>query len=147
MVTPLVDADPIGAALPYLNAHADVTAALGGAGRVGGTNRPPYPRVLLTDLPGGDDRTLRHLISSLVQVEVLGDLDGSPGKAALRRMLYVVLGALEEWPRVPVGPQDVVVTSVASASGGGWLPLADQPRYVGTVRVHLHPPRVAPGTA
>jgi hypothetical protein len=138
----LAAADGLAAARTWLLSHPDVTAALGGPGRVGSRNEPPYPRVILSDTPGGSDRGLRWLLAPEVTVAVIGDLDGSPGKAELRRILYVVLGALLELPDVPQDAPGVpVVTSVDSSAGGGWSPEpTGQPRYISAVRISIHPP-------
>lgn len=137
----LARADPLPAVIAWLDAHPAVAGELGGTGRVAGTNEPPYPRLRLTD-PPGDDRQLRWLMAARLRVEALGDLDGSPGKAALRRVLYVALGALKELPDQPANAGGVVITEVVSSAGGGWSPLASgQPRYLATVSVYAHPPR------
>lgn len=143
----LVYADPLPRIVAWLGAHPVVTAALGGAGRVGADNRPPYPRVRVIDPPGGDDRGLRWHIARYVQVEVYGDLDGAPGKAALRDITYTVLGALAELPDQPVPPEGPVITSVESAQAAGWSPEpTGQPRYVAGVLVGAHPlPTALPG--
>jgi hypothetical protein len=135
----LAAADPVPAVIEWLGSHPVVTAALGGAGRVGFDNAPPYPRLRVTEGTGGDDRDLRWLLAPEVQIEALGDLDGSPGKEALRQALYTALGALAELPDQPstAGP---VITAVRSSRAGGWVPEASgQPRYLAAVRVHVHP--------
>ena len=135
----LADADPVAIARAHLLADPVVTEVLGGEDRVGSHNEPPYPCVRLLD-PPGDDRFLTHLIAPLLQVEVLGDPDGSPGKAALRRVLYTVLQSLVRLPEVPALPGEPVVTSVVSTGGGGWSPEpTGQPRYLATVRLYMHP--------
>lgn len=141
MAVDLTAADPAAIGIAHLLADPAVTVALGGPGRVGSRNSPPFPRLRVLDVPGGDDRALRWLISAPLQVEAYGDQDGLPGKAALRRILYVALQSLERLPRVPVGPYDPVVTAVQSRGGGGWSPEpSGQPRYVATVLLTLHPP-------
>jgi hypothetical protein len=135
-VDDLARADPMPRVLSWLSGHPVLADALGGTGRVGAFNEPPYPRLRITD-PGGDDRDLRWLISTEVLIEAYGDLDGSPGKAALRRILYLALGALAELPEQPGSP---VITAVRSSRAGGWVPEPNgQPRYLGSVRVFSHP--------
>lgn len=135
----LSGADALAAAVAYLGSHPVVLREFG-PGRVGGTADPPYPRIRLTDTPGGSDRDLTWLLEPEVAVEVLGDLDGTPGKAELRRLLYVVLGALADMPFAPAAPGRPVVTSVRSAAAGGWSPTPlGQPRYVATLLVGVHP--------
>lgn len=136
----IVRADPLPRVLTWLGGHAAVLAALGGTGRVGARNEPPYPRLIITDPPGGDDRQLLWLMSKAVQVEAVGDLDGTPGKAALSALLYTALGALVELPDQPTPPDGPVITAVRSAVAGGWSPLpTGQPRYVATLQVFAHP--------
>jgi hypothetical protein len=125
--------------MAWLSGHAAVTAAFGGADRVGAVNEPPYPRLRVIDT-GGDDRDLRWLIAQDIQVEAYGDLDGAPGKAELRRILYVALGALAELPDQPPAVDYPIITSVRSLRGGGWVPEpTGQPRYLAAVRVYAHP--------
>lgn len=139
MTSGLADADPLPRVLAWLEGHAAVTAALGGPGRVGARNEAPYPRLRLLDV-GSDDRGLRWLIAPEVQIEAYGDMDGSPGKAELRRILYVALDALMELPDQPTPADTPVITAVVSARGGGWSPEpSGQPRYLTSVRVYTHP--------
>lgn len=135
----LADVDPVAIARAPLLASERLEAALGGGGRVGPYNEPPYPCIRLTD-PPGDDRDMRHLIAPLVQVEVYGDPDGSPGKPALRRILYIALQVLKTLPEQDYQRGEPVVTQVTSSGGGGWSPEpTGQPRYIATVRLHMHP--------
>lgn len=139
----LARADPIPLVMSYLAAHDQVSGALGtpgdASGRIGPGNAPPYPRVRLFETPSGSDGDLRRLISPELQVEVLGDLDGAPGKAELRRIAYLVLGALAELPDQPAPPGGPVVTAVLSSRAVAWLPEpTGQPRYLFGVRVYCH---------
>lgn len=135
----LADVDPVAIARAALLADQRLQDALGDGDRVGPYNRPPYPRLRLTDV-SGDDRYLTHLIAPQLQIEALGDVDGSPGKPALRRILYIALQVLVAIPRTPSLPGEPVVTNVGSTGGGGWSPLPnDQPRYLATVQIHAHP--------
>jgi hypothetical protein len=139
-VEDLARADPLPVVLAWLDGHPALVEALGGTGRVGPVNEPPYPRLRVTDPPGGDDRDLRWLISTEVLLEAYGDLDGSPGKAALRRILYLAVGVLAELPGQPYQPGQPVITDVRSSRAGGWVPEpTGQPRYLGSVRVFSHP--------
>lgn len=136
----LARADPIPRIIGWLNTHSFVLSEIGGPGRVGPDNVPPYPRLRVLEVPGGDDRDLRWLLATAVQIEAYGDLSGAPGKAALRRLLYVALRAVAEIPdqAAPVGGP--VITAVSSASAGSWSPEpSGQPRYVASVLVHVHP--------
>lgn len=136
----LADAHPLPRVLAWLSGHPAVTAALGGPGRVGRVNTPPYPRIRLTDTPGGSDRDVRWLIAPEIQVEVYGDLDGQPGNAALRRICYIALAAMRELPDQPTPPGGPVITYVTSSRAGGPVPEpSGQPRYVAACQVWAHP--------
>jgi hypothetical protein len=136
----LADVDPVAITRAWLLTRPQVTSRLGNPTQIGAYNQPPYPCVRLTD-PPGDDRTLQHLIAPLVQIEVYGDIDGTPGKPALRALLYRVLAEMKQLPDQATEPGDPVVTSIGSSGGGGWSPEpTGQPRYIATVRMHVHPP-------
>lgn len=136
----LPGADPLPRVLDWLRGHPQVTAALGGAGRVGLYNEPPYPRLRVTDPPGAAARPLRWLTATSLQLEAYGDLGGDPGKDALRACLWTALGALAELPDQPAGDGQPVITAV-TLDGSGWVPEpTGQPRYLATVTVLTHPP-------
>ncbi|GAB2859400.1 hypothetical protein GCM10022221_68740 [Actinocorallia aurea] len=136
----LVDADPLPRIITYLNGHAALTARLGGPGRVSALNKPPYPCIRLTHT-GGDDGDLTWLLHADIQLEVLADLSGKPGRGELRTILYTALRALRTLPDEPRPPDAPVITNVRSVRGGGWIPEpTGQGRYIGTVRVSAHPP-------
>lgn len=139
----LSSVDPVAIVRRALVADEGMQAALGGADaihdRVGGENEPPYPRIVLTD-PPGDDRDLQHLVAPVVQIEVLGDLDGSPGKPALRALLYDAIEVIAAIPHRLADPGQPIITAVRSSGGGGWSPLPNgQPRYLTTLRLYGHP--------
>jgi hypothetical protein len=139
-VDDLARADPLPRVLTCLGEDDMLTAALGGPGRVGMFNEAPYPRLRLLD-NGGNDRDLQWLIETELQIEAYGDLDGSPGKAALRRILYLALGVLMTLPETPTPPGEPVISRVVSTRGGGWVPEpSGQPRYVAAVHVYTHAP-------
>lgn len=140
----LVDVDVLAEAIAHLGAHPALTAALGGPGRVGGENVPPYPRLILSDPPGGDDRGWTWLIARNVLLEAVGDLDGRPGKAALARIMRIATAALHELPTRPAVPGKAVVTAVTASGGAGYSPYpTGQPRYLVTHQVWAHPGKVA----
>lgn len=135
----LARADPVPRILAYLAAHPDVTAALGGAGRVSSRNEPPYPHLRVTNSLI-DPRTLRWLVSADVQLRVYGDLDGLPGMAELARICQVSLGVLGGLPQAPRAADEPVVSHALGVPGGG--PMAEasgQPYYLATARVWAHP--------
>lgn len=139
-VDDLPRADPLPLVVAFLAGHPKVTAALGGPGRVGLYNQAPYPCLTVTDTVGGGDRDLRWLLAPELEFAAFGDLDGAPGKATLRRILYVALGAVTELPELEPAPGDPVITDVRSTRGGGYIPEpTGQPRYVAAVRVWTHP--------
>ncbi|MEW9530760.1 hypothetical protein [Microbispora sp. NPDC049125] len=136
----LARAHPLARVLAWLSSHPAVTAALGGPGRVGLYNEPPYPRLRVVDTNAGTDRDLRWLIAPEIQIEAYGDLDGTPGKAALNFILYTALGALKELPEQAAAPGEPVITHVMSSRGGGPVPEpTGQQRYVAAVLVYAHP--------
>ncbi|MFI6541519.1 hypothetical protein ACIBHY_54335 [Nonomuraea sp. NPDC050547] len=136
-VEDLADADPLPVVLGWLEAHPAVLTALG-PDRVGGYSIPPYPRLRVTDVPGGVENYDTAEVEVRIQIEALGEMDGS--KAALRRLLYLALGALKELPRADPPLPGPVIGSVRSAQGGGFLPEADKrPRYVAWATVRCHP--------
>lgn len=139
-VDDLARADPLPRIISWLNGHAALGTELGGVGRVGMYNEPPYPRLRVIDVPGGSDRQLTWLVAVNLQLEVYGDLSGAPGKAQLRRALYVALGALMELPEQAVPADTPVITAIRSQSGGAWSPEpSGQPRYLTSVQVFSHP--------
>lgn len=140
----LADTDPVVVALQHLRADPAVLAFLDNdPERVRGDNVPPYPRIRLLPAPG-DDRDLLWLVAPAVQIEAIGDLDGSPGPAALRRLLYTCTTSLRTLPGLaPVTSTGLVVTECVVSAAGGWAPLPNtQPRWVATMQMFVHP---APG--
>jgi hypothetical protein len=137
-VADVVDADALAVALAHLRADATLAAEFGDGERFTSRNEPPYPHVRVTDTPGGSDRALEWLTSPELTIETHGDLDGSPGKATLRRLHYLVLQALRDLPKTEqAGP---VVTAVMFTGGGGYVPEpTGQPRYLSRVQLSIHP--------
>ncbi|MGW0485758.1 hypothetical protein [Nonomuraea sp. NPDC003214] len=138
----LEDVDAVPPVIAYLSGHPDLTAALGGPGRVDGEHEPPYPRLRVADAPGGRENLDSYVVAQRITIEALGPVDGpSIGKAALRRILYTALRVLAGLPAAPEGTSpDTVVTAISSSVAGGYVPLADgQPRYVATVTATAHP--------
>lgn len=138
-VPSLADTDPGPVALRHLRADPGVLGRLSGdPERIRGDNVPPYPRIRLLPTTG-DDLDMRWLLAPALQVEAIGDLDGSPGPAALRGILYAALESLRRLPDLPTPAGEPVVTEVRTF-GGGWVPLPNsQPRWVATAQFYLHP--------
>lgn len=134
-------ADGRALAVACLTASAAVTTVLGGPDRVYGGERPrpPYP-MLRVGAAFNDNRDLRWLIDDAVVIEAWGDLDGWPGTAELRRVLYVALGALRDLPDRTILAGEPVVTDVRPG-GANYVPGAlGQSRYLATVALTIHPP-------
>lgn len=141
----LVDADPAAVVIAYLSSHPAVTEALGGPGRISAKNEPPYPHLGVTDTPGGSDLSMQWLIAPEVTLKLWGDLDGSPGKAALRRIFYTILQAVRDLPDQPTAPGQPVITAIGNTGAGGWLPEpTGQPQYTGRRQIFMHPPQSVP---
>lgn len=136
----VVDADALAVVLAALNAHQGLRDAFGHgeAPFASSRNEPPYPHVKITDTPGGTDRTLHWLTSQELTVETHGDLDGTPGKAALRRLHVLVLQTIRD---LPTAEQDhPVVTGVTFPGARGYVPEpTGQPRYLSRVQIQIHP--------
>jgi hypothetical protein len=142
-VPDLEDADAVAVVIGYLNSLPAVTEILGGSDRISDRNEPPYPHLKVTDTPGGSDRGMRWLIAQELTLELYGDMDGSPGKADLRRGLVRILTALRDLPDVPAVAGQPVVTSVETTGAFGFVPEpTGQPRYIARRLVYLHPPHV-----
>lgn len=141
----IADADPVPVVVSYLRGRADVLAEFGDPARVGKENVPPYPRLRVSNPPSGSDRFLGRLVAPVVRLECLGDLDGTPGAEALRRGLYVALGAVADLPAHTPGPGEPIVTYVESSAAGGEVPTTGgQPRWLADVRVYLCHPDTVP---
>ncbi|MFI6447815.1 hypothetical protein [Kitasatospora sp. NPDC050543] len=124
----------------WLSNHEAMTGVLGGKGRVGARNAPPYPRIRITQIPGGAAAGWRWLGTFHIQVEALGDLDRSTGRPALRLAFSTAVKALHELTVRPALPGQPVVTAVQALSTGGWLPEpTGQGRYLGVVALTAHP--------
>ncbi|GAB2467593.1 hypothetical protein GCM10027187_39730 [Streptosporangium sandarakinum] len=135
----LADADPIPAALDLLAGSTRLAAELGGPGRVGAQHVPPYPRLRVRPTPGGSDNLLTGEAHVLVKLEALDSTDAPVGEWQLRQILYVALEELATLPALPYDDGQVVITDVASASGGGPVPEADgRGRYIATAAIHCH---------
>ncbi|GAA4209402.1 hypothetical protein GCM10022252_75880 [Streptosporangium oxazolinicum] len=137
----LARTDPLPRILDWVGSHPAVLGVFGGAqDRVGAYSKRPYPRLRITDVPGGTDDMLTRLMAVRVQVEALGEVDGGPGKEELRRIFYTAVGALGELPAAEPTVEGPVIVRIRPAQAGGYLPEADgRPRYLGQVTVWCHP--------
>lgn len=152
----IVDVDPAGLVLAWLLDHPLLRAELdvydtpvpapdpGGTRRVFGVVRPPYPMIEVLDTPGGDDGDLLWRTEPEVMIRAWGSDDGTPGPAALRRLISVALVAVKQLPDRPVGDYDPVVTAVSSAGARMFDedPSTKQPFYFAPVLLTVHPPRL-----
>ncbi|AUY50458.1 hypothetical protein [Streptomyces sp. CB01881] len=124
----------------WLSNHEELTGVLGGKGRIGARNAPPYPRIRITQIPGGAAAGWRWLGTFHIQVEALGDLDRSTARPALHLAFSTAVKALHELTVRPALPGQPVVTAVQALSTGGWLPEpTGQGRYLGVVALTAHP--------
>lgn len=139
--------DHVAAVLAELRSHASLVDELGGPGAVSGLNEPAYPHVQVTDSPGGEDGRLVWSTTGEVSVLVWGDVDGRPGKAELRRLLYVAVGWLARWPERPHTAGRPVVSDVRVVGSARWQPhpASGQPCWAATVLVDAAPDNT-PGT-
>jgi hypothetical protein len=139
----LADADPVGGATGWLAGHADLAALQAelatGEGRwIGTYNAPPYPRLRITDT-SADLMLFRGPQDVTLSIDVLGDIDGRPGKAQLRRFAVAVIECLDQLTYVPEAGG--CVFSLATVTGPYWSPLppANQPRYVLSAQLRSRP--------
>jgi len=130
----LADADPVAAVTGWLAGHARLAALQSelrtGEGRwVGVLNAPPFPRLRIADTDA-DLRGLTGPQDVTLGIDVLGDPDGRPGKAALRRLAVAVIEALDEITTVP--HTGGCTFSRLTVGGPSWAPLppGSQPRYL-----------------
>lgn len=139
-------ADPSALLMRTLRQDAVLQVALGAPGLVGGSNAPPYPRLLATDQPGGLIRPSAWLVTTEYLLEVYGDPDGTQGRAFLRPIMLAAIGVLLDLPYAPTLPGEPVVTQVEAFGTGGYSPVATgQKRYIGTVTVTSHPSALVVG--
>lgn len=143
----LAAADPVARIVAWLRARPKVKIELGLApdadarDYIGDRDLAPYPRLLVSDPPGGTMRNLRWLMAPAVQLEAIGDLDGRPGKAQLRRILLVALQEVALLPEQPAQPGEAVITNIGGDGSIGGVPKPNgQPRYLATVYPSIHPP-------
>jgi hypothetical protein len=133
-------ADPSALLLRTLSGDSGLRAALGGADRVGGSNAPPYPRLLVTDQPGGAIGPSQWRVTTEYLLELFGDPDGTMGRARLRVIMLTALGVAATLPYAATRPGDPVVTDVTFLGSGGYSPAATgQKRYIAQVTVMSHP--------
>lgn len=134
----VVDADALAVCRAYLASVDSLVQAFGDGEAFTSDNEPPYPHCQITDTPGGSNRTMDWVTWQELTIETLGDLDGNPGKAALKRLHTLVLQALRDLPKQPQdGP---VVTGMLFPGAHGYVPLpTGQPRYLSRVTVVIHP--------
>jgi hypothetical protein len=138
------DADALAVVLAHLKAHPTVTGLFGTS--VSGMTEGPWPHLTVTDGPGGDLRDGRWAHDQEIILEAHGNPSGTPGKAALKNMLFRAVAAVRELPDLPVlDPTAPVVSRVRSTGVLVWNPMANgQGVYTTSVMVSIHPPLVLP---
>jgi hypothetical protein len=134
-------ADGRALAVARLLTSSAMTSALGGADRVYGGDRPrpPYP-MLRVGAGTTDNRTLTWLLDDGIVLEAWGDLDGQPGAAELRRILYVAIGVLRDLPDEPAVPGWPVISRAAFPTASYVPGPGGQPRYLAAGTLTVHPP-------
>jgi hypothetical protein len=133
------DVDPVAAALAYLKAVPEVVDAFGGADHISGEIEAPWPRLRISDGPGGSLGNLRWATAPEIMLEVFGDPTGWPGKAEVRRLTMLAAAALVRLPEQdPPAPGPVVaLVTVGTLSE---TPLTSgQPHYSLTLSMVMHP--------
>ncbi|TMR22082.1 hypothetical protein ETD86_13010 [Nonomuraea turkmeniaca] len=135
----IADADPIPAAIAHLSADPELTAKLGGPGRVGAAHRPPYPRLRVRPAVGGTEDLRTHRVGVPLRLEALDSLERPVGEERLKRIIHLALAVLAALPEIPLEPGEPIITEVTS-SGGGPVPEADgRLRWIGNALIAAHP--------
>ncbi|GHE31577.1 hypothetical protein GCM10017673_37900 [Streptosporangium violaceochromogenes] len=142
----LADADPVPAALTWLQNHGPLADALGGPDRVGAYSEPPYPRLRVHEVPGGTigqpGGELLWKVVACVQLEALGTDADAPGIGALKHIVMTALAALAQLPAQPYvsGP---VINGVRYVPGsGGPMPDVDgRQRWIAKILISAHGPQ------
>lgn len=135
--TRIGDADVVARVVSYLPGHPRLPGVT--PEQVGGQNQPPYPRFVVTDPPGASIGDARWVLTSVVQVEVLGDTSTTMSRAVLKSLAYGAVDALRMLPEQAHDPAWPVITNV-SMTPPGWSPLGTgQPRYVFRATITSHP--------
>lgn len=138
--SPIGGGDPVARVLAYLRNHPVVAPMVGGAAGVGGRNAPPYPRIVVSDPPGPTLGSARRIVTSVAQIEALGDVQGFPGRAVLKPIAYAVIDALRDLPDIPTADGDPVITWV-DFGALGYSPLPNgQGRYLFRATLTSHAP-------
>jgi hypothetical protein len=142
----LSDVNPVAIASTWLEADPLLLAAFADAGAdpllgvpLLGVVRPPYPMLRVVKTPGGNLGDLRWRTEPELQVEVWGDLDGTPGPAALERILLVALERLKALELYDYQPWEPVVTHVRAGDPFALDDPSGQPRWLSSVGLTVHP--------
>jgi hypothetical protein len=137
------DVDPVRIVLARLQTNTELLAAMGGVdpARVSGLNEPPYPHLRVAPSAGGDDGVLDTRLIGEVNIEMWGDLDGSPGSEQLRRLLYQAVEHVLRMAREIEEPGQPVVIHAHTVGTARWQPdqATKQPCWAHTVTLHLRP--------
>lgn len=145
----VVPVDHVALVLSALQASDEVLEQVGAGGpaHVSGLNEPPYTHLQVVESSGGDDGRLVWSTTGEVQILAWGEPGGRPGKAELRRQLYVALVWLARMPDRPHVAGRPVVSDVRLVGSARWQPhpATGQPGYGHTVLVTAAPDN-SPGT-
>lgn len=143
MTDPVADVDPVAIAVAELKAATDLLAEFGdgGADHVSGLNEPPYTHLQVQPSSGGDDGRLLWTVSGEVNVLAWAYPDGRPGRAQLRRLLYLAVTHLARMPDRPHVPGRPVVVDAVAIGTGRFTPDAatGQLCWAHTLRITAHP--------
>jgi hypothetical protein len=112
----LADVNPVAEVLSWLQGHTGLIAVLGSSAHVTGLVEPPYPHVQVSPGAGGDYRELVWAVAPEVVVSTWGNVDGTPGQAALRAIHQLALAACAEIPRRQHITGQTVVSRVTPSS-------------------------------
>ena len=136
----LADVNPVAEVLSWLQSHSAVLAAVGSSAHITGLAEPPYPHIRIEPGDGGDNGDFTWIINPELLISTLGDVDGTPGQSALRRIHHVVLAACVELPRRVHVPGQTVISRVTTTSGTHALrtPLGAR-GWVSSVALSCHP--------
>ena len=136
----LADVNPVAEVLSWLQTHSAVLAAVGSTAHITGLAEPPYPHIRIEPSDGGANDDFIWVIQPELLISTLGDVDGTPGQSALRRIHHIVLAAFVEMPRRPHTAGQTVVSRAVTTSGTHALrtPLGAV-GWVSSVSLSCHP--------
>lgn len=134
--------DAVQVAIAWLTGDADFIEqyAAGDATRVSGDVHPPFPRLLIRRLPGGQEAT-RWMGWQDLRLTAYDDPAGDNGSEVLRQLWYGALRSLLRLTTIRSAVAGAVVTGVECPNGSaeGSEIGRTSPTWAGTVRLYMHP--------